>query len=196
MAPKGVAGSTSNTSHLENSGEAGSAPFPEMYLEVGKFKDKTPAEQVKEHAAQLGLPTILAQRRRLWINSYYVLVGPYGGDREIESARTELVSRGFPARSYEKGSRDMPFPSRLTLNGVSLSCGSCTVSWEAYESNVSVKFQTERGRFLQAEGKLVRRDLWYDRNEFLCRISPDGSRNLLEIRLASTNQALVFGRMY
>ena len=196
MAPKGVAGSTSNTSHLETSGEAGSAPLPERYLEIGKFKDKTSAEQVKEHAAQLGLSTILAQRRRLWMNSYYVLVGPYGEDREIESARTELVSRGFPARSYEKGSRNMPFPSRLTLNGASLSCGSCTVSWEAYESNASVKFQTERGRFLQAEGKLVRRDLWYDRNEFLCRISPDGSRNLLEIRLASTNQALVFGRMY
>lgn len=196
MAPEGLAGSTSNTSYLETHRGAGSAPLPERYLEIGKFKDKTPAEQVKEHVAQLGLPTILAQRRRLWMNSYYVLVGPYGEDREIESARTELVSRGFPARSYEKGSRNMTFPSGLMLKGASLPCGSCTISWEAYEPNASIKIQTERGGFVQAEGKLLKRNLWYDHNEFFCRISPDGSRNLLEIRLASTNQALVFERTH
>lgn len=196
MAPKGLAESRSNLSPFETSRELGSAPVPEKYLEIGKFKDKPPAEQVKEHISQLGLPTILAQRRRLWMNSYYVLVGPYGEDREIESARTELVSRGFPARSYEKGSRNMTFPSGLTLKGASLPCGSCTISWEAYEPNASIKIQTERGGFVQAEGKLVRRNLWYDHNEFFCRISPDGSRNLLEIRLASTNQALVFGTTY
>jgi len=193
---KGLAESRSNLSPFETSRELGSVPVPEKYLEIGKFKDKPPAEQVKERISQLGLPTILAQRRRLWMNSYYVLVGPFDEDRDIESARTKLVSRGFPARSYEKGARIMTFGSGLMLNGASVPCGLCTVSWEAYDSNASVKFQTERGGFLQAEGKLVRRNLWYDRNAFVYGISHDGSRRLLEIRLASTDQALVFGTAY
>jgi cell division protein FtsN len=196
IAPKAGPRSTSNTNRVETSLDAVSAPPPERYLEVGKFKKKMAAEETKRQMAQLGLPTVLAQKGRVWTNSYYVLVGPYGKDREIERAKKELVSRGFQPRVYDKGSRAMMFPSRLALNGASLPCGLCTISWEAYEPNAAVTFQAERSGSMQAEGKLVRRNLWYDGNAFVYRINPDGSRSLLEIRLGSTNQALVFGEAF
>jgi PilZ domain len=192
LAPKPGPPSSINKSRLEASLEAARAPIPERYLEVGKFKEKKPAEETKEQVTQLGLPTILVQRRRLWMNSYYVLVGPYGEDRQIEDVRKELVSRGFQSRPYEKGSRNMTFRSGLTLNGAAIPCELCTVSWEAYEPNAAVKFESNRSGSMQAEGKLVRRDVWYERNAYVYLVNPSGSLSVLEIRLGSTNEALVF----
>lgn len=192
--PTGTRSIASN--RIETSKDAGGGLPPERYLEVGKSKERLWADQTKNQLAQLGLPAIVTQKRRLWSNSFHVLVGPYGNDHEIEAVEKGLVSRGFKPRSFEKGSRYFALPPGLTLNGASVPAGDCTVSWESYVSNAVVKFEKEHSVVVSVDGKLATRSVWYDRNALVYRINLDGSRNLLEIRPGATNQALVFGTAY
>jgi hypothetical protein len=192
--PTGTRSIASN--RIETSKDTGGGLPPERYLEVGKSKERLWADQTKNQLAQLGLPAIVTQKRRLWSNSFHVLVGPYGNDHEIEAVEKGLVSRGFKPRSFEKGSRYFALPPGLTLNGASVPAGDCTVSWESYVSNAVVKFEKEHSVVVSVDGKLATRSVWYDRNALVYRINLDGSRNLLEIRPGATNQALVFGTAY
>ena len=167
----------------------------ERYFEVGKFKERWQANETTVSLTQSGFPAVVAQRGRLWMSAYYVLVGPYGSDREFDAALDGLVSRGFKPRTFEKGSRTLVLRSDLMLNGATIPCSTCTVTWESFGPEAIVKFENEKSDVLKAGGKLVRRRIWYDREAFVYWRKASGSRVLLEIRLGGTNQALVFGNL-
>jgi hypothetical protein len=179
---------------METSKEAGIELPSERYLEVGKFKERFRADQTTDRLGQLGFPAIVTQRGHLWMSSYYVLVGPYGNDREVKAAHQGLMSRGFKPRSFERGSRNFSLRSGFKLNGIPIPFGDYSISWESYASDAVVKFDDKRRVVITTEGKLVRSLDWHENNAFVYIINADGSRTLLEIRFAGTNQALVFGK--
>jgi hypothetical protein len=128
------------------------------------------------------------------MNSYQVLVGPYGSEGGAEVAHENLVSRGFKPRSYETGSRTFTFLSRLTVNGTHMPVGNFVISWESYVPDAIVKFEKDGSVLGTTEGKWVRRGVKYADDAVVYRRNSDGSRTLLEIRFAGMSQALVFGK--
>ena len=128
------------------------------------------------------------------MNSYQVLVGPYGSDAEAELAHANLVSRGFKPRSYERGSRSLTFSSGLTVNGARLPVGDFVITWESYIPDAIVKFEKEGIIVGTAEGNWEKRSVKYENDAIVYRKNSDGSRTLLELRFAGMSQALVFGK--
>ena len=188
-------GSASHPSgHAEDSREETARSSSTRFLEVGKFHDVVWADKATEKLTQLGFHATVIHRAHLWMNSYQVLVGPYGSEAEAEAAHENLVSRGFKPRSYERGSRTFTFFSGLTVNGTHTPIGNCVISWESYVPDAIVKFEKDGIVLGTTEGKWVRRGVKYEDDAVVYRRNSDGSRTLLEIRFAGMSQALVFSK--
>jgi hypothetical protein len=171
-----------------------SGPPPEMFLEVGKFKDRSVAHKETDELAQLGFPTSLVQKGRLWANSYVVLVGPFNDEDAATEANKNLLSRDFKPRPFERGSRNVSLGPKLVLNGAPVPGGDCTISWESYITDTSVKFVQDHFVVSTASGKWVKSDVTFKRDAFVYRKNGDGSRTLLEIQFAGLNKTLVFAK--
>jgi hypothetical protein len=183
-----------SSNRIETSEDVGIELPSERYLEVGKFKERFRADQTTDRLGQLGFPAIVTQRGHLWMGSYYVLVGPYGNNREVKAAHQGLMSRGFKPRSFERGSRNFSTRSGFKLNGIPISFGDYFISWESYASDAVVKFEDQRSVVITTEAKLIRGPRWHSNNASVYIINADGSRTLIEIRFAGTNHTLVFGK--
>jgi cell division protein FtsN len=180
--------------HTEDSTAENAVSTSEMYFDIGKFKDQSQAHNATNKLAQLGFPANIIQKNRLWKNSYQVLVGPYGDDEAAAATHKDLVSYGFKPRAFERGSRDITLRSGLTIDGTPMPAGQCTISWESYVSDASVKFVHDNNVVATAGGKWVKRSVKYPVDAYMYRKNGDGSRTLLEIRFAGMRQALVFGK--
>jgi hypothetical protein len=178
--------------HAEATGRESAGSSPAGYFEVGKFKDSLLADKVADKVGQLGFHASVVQKGRLWMNSYTVLVGPYGDNQDAEAARKDLVLHGFNPRAFEKGSRDFLFPLALTLNGTQVPIGDYTISWESYSPDAVVKLAKDYFVVATAEAKWVKRDATYPNNAVVWKKGVDGSRTLLEIRFGGMSRALVF----
>jgi hypothetical protein len=186
-------GSTSHPgAHAEDSREEDARSLSTKFLEVGKFRDAIWANKTTDKLTQLGFHATVVHRGRLWMNSYQVLVGPYGSEAEAELAHANLVSSGFKPRSYERGSRSLTFSSGLTVNGARLPVGDFVITWESYIPDAIVKFEKEGTIVGTAEGKWEKRSVKYEDDAIVYRKNSDGSRTLLELRFAGMSQALVF----
>jgi hypothetical protein len=177
---------------------------PGVYLEVGKYKDALEADRARDQLTRLRFHATIVQRNRLWMNSYYLLVGPYADDK-ADAARKNLVSHGFKPRAFERGSRNLTvyggcdtmnrlLHSGLTPRGAGTPVEDCLISWESYSNHAIVKFVREDYVVATADGRWVNRGSRFDRDAFVYRKNNDGSRTLLEIQFAGMSQALVFGK--
>jgi serine/threonine protein kinase/class 3 adenylate cyclase len=72
---------------------------PQLYLEVGTFKDETWANNAVDKLTQLGFHAVLIHKNLLWSQSYHVQVGPYTNQKDIAEARQSLAAQGFKAHS-------------------------------------------------------------------------------------------------
>jgi len=180
--------------HVEPSKVEGNGIVPEKYLEVGKFREKMLADKTKDNLSQRGFPSTVIQWNRFRGKSYQVLVGPYDGDREADAVLKDLVSLGFAPRSYERGKREFRFPPALKVAGMHLPAGDCVISWESYTTDASVKIEDNKGVGVTVEGKWAKQGVRYNEDAIVYQKNSDGSRTLVEIRLAGKRQALVFGR--
>ncbi len=188
-------GSTSHPgAHAEDSREEDARSLSTKFLEVGKFRDAIWANKTTDKLTQLGFHATVIHRGRLWMNSYQVLVGPYGSEAEAELAHANLVSHGFRPRSYERGSRSLTFFSGLTVNGSRLPVGDLVVTWESYVPDAIVKFEKDGSVIGTTDGKWEKRDVKYGDDAIVYRRNSDGTRTLLEIRFTGMSQALVFGK--
>jgi len=70
---------------------------PNLYFEVGNFKDETWANNAVEKLTQLGFHAMLIHKNLLWAQSYHVQVGPYTSQKDIAEAKQNLASQGFKA---------------------------------------------------------------------------------------------------
>lgn len=163
-----------------------------MYFEVGKFKEQLWARKATEELAHLGFPASIAQKSRLWKNSYYVLVGPYLDRKEAEAVHNNLASRGFKPRPYERGSRTFILSSPVRLNGTEMPLGEFVIRWESYVPDAKVKFLQNDDLVVTTDGRWVDRGVKNERNAFVYQKRGNGSRNLLEIRFAGMSRVLVF----
>ena len=166
-------------------------PPPKMYFEVGKFKQESWARKATDELAQLGFPTSVTQKGRLWGNSYYVLVGPYSDRDTAEVAHKNLASSGFKPRPFERGSRSFTLSSGVILNRTRMA-GDFVIRWESYVPDAKVKFLQDDLLVTSADAKWVDRGTKNERNAFVYQRNPDGSHTLLEIRFAGMSKVLVF----
>jgi len=177
---------------------------PGVYLEVGKFKDTPGAENARDRLTQLGFRATVVQKGRLWMNSYFVVVGPYGDDK-AETARKNLAFHGFKTRAFERGARTLSIyggcdtMSRLLRSGpapkvIDVPVADCMISWESYSARAIVKFVQDNYVIATADGTWVNRGLRFERDAFVYRKNDDGSQTLVEIQFAGMSQALVFDK--
>jgi class 3 adenylate cyclase/cell division septation protein DedD len=68
---------------------------PQLYIEVGSFKDETWANSAVEKLTQLGFHAVLIRKNVLWVQSYHVHVGPYSSQKDLAEARQNLAAQGF-----------------------------------------------------------------------------------------------------
>ncbi len=172
--------------------EATAVSLPQMYFELGKFKDEMWAHNLSDKVAQLGLRPSVIQKGHLWMNSFYVLVGPYGNQEEATRTQKDLVSHGYTPRPFERGSRSFSFISALTIEGARLRVGNFTITWESYVTDAKVKFAQGSDVLATADGQWVKRPWRYQRNEYVYVKSRNGSRLLREIHFSGLDRALVF----
>jgi cell division septation protein DedD len=85
----------STPSQPKTGGDATKAP--QLYFEVGTFKDETWANNAVDKLTQLGFHAMLIHKNLLWSQSYHVQVGPYTNQKDIAEARQSLASQGFKA---------------------------------------------------------------------------------------------------
>jgi PilZ domain/SPOR domain len=178
--------------HTEDSRATNADATSELYFEVGKFKNPLQAHDESDRLAQLGFPVTAVQKGFLWANSYHVLVGPYGDEEHAKATHQGLVSNGFKPRTFERGSRDFTLVSPVTLGGARTPEGEYTIRWESYIGDASVKFMRDNSVIAEADGKWVKHDNKYERDSYVYKRNPDGSRTLLEIHFEGMRQALVF----
>jgi hypothetical protein len=179
---------------VENSRGGNARSISQMYFEVGKFKENLRAHKTSDELKQLGFPAEVIQKGHLWTNSYYVLVGPYAYDEEAEVAHKNLLSHGFKARAFERGSRNFVLRPGLTLSRTQMPAGEVEVSWESYVTDAKVKFVQRNDVVATAEGRWVKSGVRYDNGAVVYVINADGSRTLLQIQFAGMDRALVFGK--
>ena len=88
------------------------------------------------------------------------------------------------------------FPRELQVGGMRLEPGDYTVSWEAHGSDATVTVTIARDgqTVLTTKGRLVLREVKYDRDMVVYVSVPDGSPQLLELRFAGKKEVLVFGQ--
>ena len=93
---------------------------------------------------------------------------------------------------YANNSRPFIFPSPVTINGAVIPAGEYQLSWESHNSNVNVTFSKD-GQFVAGiQGEWVKHGIKYTGDAALVRVNPDGSRSLVEIRIAGTKKTIVF----
>lgn len=165
---------------------------PQMFFDLGKFKQQALAQDFRDQVAQLGFPTSVVQRGHLWMNSFQVLVGPYISEVEEKKINSELLSRGYKPRPFERGSHDISFRSRVSIERTRLPVGDFHIGWESYVTDAKVKFTMGGDEIVSTSGRWMKRGRKYANNEYVYLNQPDGSRPLVEIHFAGLDRALVF----
>jgi hypothetical protein len=179
--------------HIESPNLAGATLQSEKFLEVGKFKARPLADETTRRLSQLGFPTTVIPRSRLFMKSYQVLVGPYGTDPQAEAVHKDLSSRGFSPRSYERGKRNFYMPASLEVGAKRVPAGPCVISWESYSPDAIVKIDNNKDPDVSVQGKWLKQGTKYGQDAVGYRKNGDGSRTLIEIRFSGMTQTLVFG---
>jgi len=93
---------------------------------------------------------------------------------------------------YASNSRPFILRSAVTINGAVIPAGEYQLSWESHSSNVNVTFSKD-GQFVAGiKGAWVKHGIKYTGDAALLRVNSDGSRSLVEIRIAGTKKTIVF----
>lgn len=100
-----------------------------------------------------------------------------------------LLVLSFPACA--SNSRPFFLRTAVTLAGAEIPAGLYDLSWESHNSTVRVTLWKD-GRFIAtAQGTWVKNGIKYANDAALLRVNSDGSRSLVEIRLAGVKKTIV-----
>jgi hypothetical protein len=100
-----------------------------------------------------------------------------------------LLLVSFPARA--NNSHPFFLRTTVTMNGAEVPAGLYELSWESQNSKVNVTLWKEGRFFATARGTWVKNAVQYSADEALLRVNSDGSRSLMEIRLAGVKKSIV-----
>ena len=100
-----------------------------------------------------------------------------------------LLFVSFPVRA--NNSRPFYLRTTVTMNGVEVPAGIYNLSWESQNSKVRVTLWKDGLFFATAQGNWVKNGVKYTGDAALLRVNSDGSRSLMEIRLAGVKKTIV-----
>jgi hypothetical protein len=100
-----------------------------------------------------------------------------------------LLFVNAPARA--NNSRPFYLRTTVTMNGVEVPAGTYQMSWESQNSKVRVTLWKDGLFFVTAQGTWVNNGARYRNDAALLRVNSDGSRSLVEIRLAGVKKTIV-----
>ena|SRR5437868_10234154 len=90
-----------------------------------------------------------------------------------------------------KNTRPFFLRTTATLDGAEVPAGIYDLSWESHSSTVRVTL-SKNGRFIATgQGTWVKSGIKYPDDAALLRVNPDGSRSLVEIRMAGLKKTIV-----
>ena len=94
--------------------------------------------------------------------------------------------------AYAKNAR-RPFVLQTTvnMNGAEVPAGAYELSWDSQSSKVQVTLWKDGQFFATAQGNWVKSAVLYTGDAALLRVNPDGSRSLMEIRIAGVKKSIV-----
>jgi hypothetical protein len=100
-------------------------------------------------------------------------------------ANTPVVAKKNPPR---------PFRLRevVVLNGAQIPPGGYDLTWETHNSAARVTLWKDGQFVATAPGAWVKNGVKYAEDEALVRVNSDGTKSLIEIRIAGTGRAIVF----
>jgi len=100
-----------------------------------------------------------------------------------------LLFVSLPARA--NNSRPFYLRTAVTMNGLEVPAGTYDLSWESQNSKVRVTLWKAGLFFATAQGAWVKNGAKYPNDAALLRVNSDGSRSLVEIRLAGVEKTIV-----
>jgi hypothetical protein len=97
----------------------------------------------------------------------------------------------IPALAGKSPARPFFLPNTVTMDGAEVERGMYQLRLETAKSGVRVELWKD-GRFIAtARGAWVKSGMKYKENTILLRVNPDGSRALIELRLAGVAKTIV-----
>ena len=100
-----------------------------------------------------------------------------------------LLFVSFPACA--SNSRPFFLRTAVTMNGAEIPAGIYDLSWESHNSRVRVTLWKDGRFFATAQGTWAKNGVKYTNDAALLRVNSDGSRSLVEIRLAGVKKTIV-----
>jgi hypothetical protein len=97
-----------------------------------------------------------------------------------------------PAWGKKIPTRPFQLRDSVLLNGAEVPAGTYELTWETHGSNARVTLR-KNGQFVAtAPAVWAKNGVKYSEDEALLRVNSDGSKSLIEIRIAGTPRAIVF----
>jgi len=90
-----------------------------------------------------------------------------------------------------QNSRPFFLSTAVILNGVEVPPGLYDLRWESHDSDVLVTLWKDGRFFSSAEGVWVKHGVKYASDVALVQVNSDGTRSLIEIRMAGANKTIV-----
>ena len=109
--------------------------------------------------------------------------------KSIALAVALLLVVSFPA--HANNPRPFYLQTAVTMSGVEVPAGTYELSWETQNSGVRVTLWKDGRFFATAKGSWVKNGVKYTGDAALLRVNSDGSRSLMEIRLAGEKKSIV-----
>ncbi len=96
------------------------------------------------------------------------------------------------ASAFAKGARTIAITYPATLGGMHIAAGHYELTFEQHSPEATVTLAKGKTVVLTTQGRVEQRDTKYERNMVVFETKSDGTQIISEIRLAGTNQAIVF----
>ena len=102
-----------------------------------------------------------------------------------------LLAASFPLPAKKDPVRPFFLPTPITMNGAEIPEGMYQLTLESGDSSVRVTLWRDGEFVATARGAWVKSGMKYTENTVLLRVKSDGSRSLVEIRLAGIAKSIV-----
>lgn len=103
-----------------------------------------------------------------------------------------LLAATFPALAKKNPPRPFRLRDEVILNGAQIPAGIYELTWETHGSTARVTLSKDGQFVATAPAVWAKSAIKYTEDQALLRVNSDGSRSLIEIRIAGEAKAIVF----
>lgn len=103
-----------------------------------------------------------------------------------------LLGVGFPVLAKKNPPRPFRLRDAVTLNGAQVPAGIYELTWETHGSTARVTLSKDGQFVATAPAAWAKNGVKYSEDQALLRVNSDGTRSLIEIRIAGEARAIVF----